>query len=455
MTSCVKQYFAVICANLMTFNYGITVGWPSSTLPLLMSDETPLASGALTLFQVSCIGSILCIGGALGQMLYAWIADKYGRKPGMMMTFVPAVIHWLLIEFGTEFYALLVARFLAGITAGGVFQVIPMIVSEISSIEIRGRLGSFIMLFTNAGTVFAYIVCNYTSYFAVPWISIGICTMFLVGYSFMHETPKYLMMIKKEKEALDAMRFFNNGPFTDSKSAEILKSEGFDVEKDEIRVKCTSLKLDRAAKRGFIIGNVLVNIVIFSGLFTFANYYDMIFREAGSSLSPALSSIIVGSIQLAGTISASTVVERVGRKPLILVSAYGSAFFVTIMGLHSMLMDVGVDVSSFSWVPLICLSLLVFVAANGAQSLPMVIVGEIFAQEVRGPLISLCLIGNWTMSFILLLVFPYMVEYLKIYGAIWVFAVIECALATVILVMLPETKGVSIERIVQILGKGK
>lgn len=369
-------------------------------------------------------------------------------------------IHWLLIEFGTEFYALLIARFLAGVTSGGVFQVIPMIVSEISSTDIRGRLGSFIMLFTNAGTVSAYILCNYTSYFFVPWISIGICVCFLFGYWSIPETPQFLLLSNKEDEAIKAIKFFN-GPHYDIKASQMLKKSCIDEEKMvQIQTKLSNsdekhsiFKMNTATKRGFILGNALINIIIFSGLFTFSNYYELIFKEAGSSLSPALSSIVVGTIQLAGTISATSIVERAGRKPLILVSAYGSAMFVGIMGLHAMLKDLDVDVSSFSWVPLVCLSLLVFVAANGAQSLPMVVIGEIFSQDVRGPLISVCLIGNWIMSFVLLLVFPYMIEYLKIYGAIWIFAVIECLLATVVLLMMPETKGVSIERIVQILGK--
>lgn len=336
--------------------------------------------------------------------------------------------------------------------------------SEISSIGIRGRLGSFIMLFTNAGTVFSYILCNYTNYFTLPWISISICVIFLMGYWIVPETPKYLMLNDKDDEAIEAIRFFNGRqavseikiyqmkpPFEGDilfVDEEIIEKKLFESEKRPI------LKLDTAAKRGLILGNVLMNIVIFSGLFTFANYYDLIFKEAGSNLSPAVSSIIVGTIQLTGTISASSVIEKVGRKPLILVSAYGSAMCVAVMGLHAMLKDLNFDVTtSFSWVPLLCLSLLVFIAANGAQSVPFVVLGEIFAQDVRGPLISICSIGNWVMSFVLVLVFPYLVEYLKIYGALWIYTVIECLLATVVLVMMPETKGVSIERIVQILGK--
>lgn len=76
----------------MTFIYGMAVGWPSASLPLLKSHESPLPEGPLTLLQASWIGSILCIGGATGQMFFGWLADRFGRKPGIMFSFVPMVV---------------------------------------------------------------------------------------------------------------------------------------------------------------------------------------------------------------------------------------------------------------------------------------------------------------------------------------------------------------------------
>lgn len=76
----------------MTLLYGIDVGWTSTSTLLLMSDESPLSSGSLSLWQVSWIGSILCVGGAVGQMVFGYLADAFGRKMGLGLAFVPSVV---------------------------------------------------------------------------------------------------------------------------------------------------------------------------------------------------------------------------------------------------------------------------------------------------------------------------------------------------------------------------
>lgn len=208
-----------------------------------------------------------------------------------------------------------------------------------------------------------------------------------------------------------------------------------------------------ATRKAFLIGAILMNTVCFSGSFTLTNYYETIFREAGSTLSPAVSSIIVASIQFAGSYCTTMTVEKAGRKVLILFSAYSAALCLATMGIYLCLKDFQVNLSSVTWLPLVCFSLLVFVAANGAVSVPYIVIGEIFDQHVRDVLVSTCNIINWLMSFVLVLIFPFMMEYLKMYGALWVFSTVGCTLATIIAFIMPETKGLSIETIVSILGR--
>lgn len=92
------QYYSVICANLLCFTYGLAVGWPSASLPLLKSDETPLAAGPLSLFEASWIGSILCVGGALGTIFYGWFSERFGRKPAIMTAAIPAVVSCFVLD---------------------------------------------------------------------------------------------------------------------------------------------------------------------------------------------------------------------------------------------------------------------------------------------------------------------------------------------------------------------
>lgn len=368
-----------------------------------------------------------------------------------------------MIAFGQCFYSLLGARFLSGVIGGAAFQVVPLIVSEVSNVEVRGSLGSLLILFHNGGIVLGYVLCSYTNYYLVPWIAIGLCVIFVLGYSFVPETPVYLLLQGKIEAAERSNIFFKGkrSADIDVENHEMLNNNNNnDVFKvPTIPESSNTFKYadlcSPATKKAIIIGAILANTVSFSGAFTLTNYYETIFREAGSSMSPAASSIIVASIQCAGSYSTTLTVERVGRKFLILASAYGSATCLAIMGLYSFLKDFNVDVSSFGFLPLLCLSLLVFIAANGASSVPYVVIGEIFAQNVRGFLVSICNIVNWTTSFILVLIFPYMMEYLKMYGALWVFTVIGSILATIIAFIMPETKGLSIERIVEILGGGR
>uniref|UniRef100_A0A336M068 CSON013480 protein n=1 Tax=Culicoides sonorensis TaxID=179676 RepID=A0A336M068_CULSO len=435
--------------NLMTLLYGISIGWASSNLLLFQTNETPLSFGPLTLLQTSWIGSILCLGGAIGQLFFSWLADEYGRKPGLAFAFVPVVLGWILIEFGQEFYSLLISRFLSGFAGGAVYQIIPLFVSEVSNVNIRGLLGSFLMLFTNLGTLTGFIICSFVPYRTVPWIAISISLVFLLGFCVVPETPKYLLMKKKEQQFLKSIEFYSGRIASQD---EVKKNNEYQCTKNEP----TSMKLKTlcnvSSRNGFKLGFTLMSCCCFSGVFTVLNYTDKIFIEAGSNLTPAISSIIVASIQLAGSYLATVIVEKTGRRILIICSTYGSAGCLTVMGAHSFLKDIGVDVSAFNWIPLLCLSLLVFIAANGATTVSFIIIGEIFTQKIRGLAISLCLLYQWTLAFLLVLIFPYLIEYLKMYGALWIFSIAGIIIATIMLFILPETKGKKIDEIVQILG---
>lgn len=105
MGSILPQFYTIISANIMVFVYGIAVGWPSANLPLLQSDATPLGTQPISLFEASSIGSILCIGGAVGTLIYGWLVEKCGRKISMISIFVPTVVI-IIIFFIMTLYAL-------------------------------------------------------------------------------------------------------------------------------------------------------------------------------------------------------------------------------------------------------------------------------------------------------------------------------------------------------------
>lgn len=136
---------------------------------------------------------------------------------------------------------------------------------------------------------------------------------------------------------------------------------------------------------------ILITLTCSSGCFVFLHYAETIFREAGTTLSPQLSSIIVATIQMSGSYMATFWVEKAGRKLLIICSAFGAAMCLTIMGIHSLAKSRGCDVEEYNWIPLLCLSGVVFIAAHGSASLPYVVVCEILGQKVSFTSLSLFL----------------------------------------------------------------
>lgn len=137
-----------------------------------------------------------------------------------------------------------------------------------------------------------------------------------------------------------------------------------------------------AAQRGVFLSFILISLTCSSGCFVFLQYAETIFSEADPTSSPQISSIIVAVIQMSGSYISTFFVEKAGRKFLIIYSSFGAALCLTIMGIYSLAKSSGCDVNGYKWIPLFCLSGVVFIAANGSASLPYLVVCEILGQKV-------------------------------------------------------------------------
>lgn len=109
------------------------LGWASPNVPILLSSDSPLDTGPVSLYESSWISSLFCIGGIFGAVLYSFIVDVVGRKWSLTLIGIPQVVSWFLIAFVMNIESLLIARFLIGFSAGGMLVVIPVFVTEISN----------------------------------------------------------------------------------------------------------------------------------------------------------------------------------------------------------------------------------------------------------------------------------------------------------------------------------
>lgn len=137
--------------------------------------------------------------------------------------------------------------------------------------------------------------------------------------------------------------------------------------------------------RAMLIGPTLMAVSQFSGTFTLVNYGATIFKESGSTLNPNLSTIILGCLQLAGTISTYFLIDRIGRKVLLTISCSGGAVGLSVMGVYCYLNkhQPNIDVSQYSWIPVVALSFVIYISAIGITPVPYIIISEVLPQKVE------------------------------------------------------------------------
>ena len=118
--------------NIIAISYGALCGWPSSALPFLQSEESPLNEGPISNEAASWIGSIICIGGLIGNFFFGWLASALGRKVGLNVSALFLLISLLTVPLSKSVVHLCISRFIGGFAGAGAFAIIPLFIAEIA-----------------------------------------------------------------------------------------------------------------------------------------------------------------------------------------------------------------------------------------------------------------------------------------------------------------------------------
>lgn len=456
-----NQYFATICANLATLIYGLSVGWLSPNLELLQSNATPLKSGVISISEAGWIGSIGTVGCVLAVLICGWVAEIAGRKAALMLIGVTQLVSWVVVIFASDLTMIYTFRILGGFAGGGTFSVIPLFVSEISEDRIRGTLGAILSITCNIGILLGFILCYYLDYYTVTYIALAFCILYSVGCMFLPESPQYLFTKEKKDRAIRALRFYRGE--ADNESSKFIsevarfKEMHSNANKDSTRRVQLHIKdlLNKPTLKGILICVIVMMFHPMSGSVPLITFTDTIFRESGSDLPPATCAMIVAAIQLVGSYVSSMTVDKVGRKVLLITSALGCAICSATMGTYKFLNVLEVDVSFFKWIPVITLSGQAFITAIGIGIVPFIIMPEILEPRVRGFVVTWCLLEFHSAAFLVVKLFPTVVDKFGLYTVMWFFSCCCIAAAAFVIFYVPETKGKSFEEITESLDSEK
>ncbi|KAL7041415.1 hypothetical protein ACKWTF_000763 [Chironomus riparius] len=245
-----------------------------------------------------------------------------------------------------------------------------MYVGEIASDECRGALGSFMQLGIVIGILYVYCVGPYVSFQSYQCYCLIIPIAFVATFFFMPDSPHYYIQKGQEENAVKSLKFLRGK-----------STEGVQQELDEIRATVEESMKNKATvrdvfanaanKKAFIISAGLLTFQQLSGINVVLFYCQSIFETAGSSLKPAIATIIVGAVMVFSSGLTPVIVDRLGRKVILLFSAAGMTLSLALLGLFFLLDHNKSPIAeSIKWLPIVSLIAFVFVYCVGFGPLP-------------------------------------------------------------------------------------
>lgn len=348
---------------------------------------------------------------------------------------------------------LLAARLIQGFGVGFVMTVQTMYIGEIASNEYRGALGSLMQLCIVSGILYVYAIGPYVSWAGLQWACLALPVIFAGTFFFMPETPTYYLTKSRRDDAIASLQWLR-GKTAEGVQKELEETSASVDEAMKNKAGVMDLFKTKGTTKALIICAGLISFQQLSGINVILFYSQTIFAKTGSTMSPAISTILVGIVQVLASGATPLIVDRLGRKPILLVSAGGMCLAHATMGLYFYMDYIKSDsVDSISWLPIFSLIFFVTVYCIGFGPLPWAVLGEMFPANVKSVASSIVASTCWVLGFLVLQFFSTLDEAVGSHWSFWIFGIM-CAIAFAFtLTQVMETKGMSLNEIQEALNR--
>jgi len=450
-------FLALIC--LVASLGGLLFGFDTAVISGTVSQVEALFN--LSKLQVGWFTSSALLGCILGAMVAGTLGDRFGRKPVLLA----AALFFFLSALGSAipptFEFLIAARILGGIGVGAASVLAPMLISEFSPARIRGRLVALYQLSIVIGILFAYgsnwLLLRFAdartavSFVDSIWQKIMVdevwramfgtemipAALFFFLLLLIPESPRWLIQAGRREQGLNILARISGYEPALQQTAEIETA----VHKEPGKL---AELLQPGLRRALLVGVALSFFGQLTGINVVIYYGPTILQETGLQIGSALQyQVALGAINLVFTVIALLLIDRLGRRPLLLG---GMAAVVVMLALAGVLFAIpGIP-------PLLIVIVLAADVACLALSICAVIwvlTPEIFPNRIRGRAMSIATLTNWSTNAISAYLFPWYVMQFGMHTGFFTFAAI-CLLATLLFWRwVPETRGKSLEEIEQ------
>ncbi|XP_022940506.1 sugar transporter ERD6-like 6 isoform X2 [Cucurbita pepo subsp. pepo] len=431
----------VLIVALGPIQFGFTCGYSSPTQSSIMKDLQ------LTVSEYSIFGSLSNVGAMFGAISSGQIAEYIGRKGSLMIAAIPNIIGWLAISFAKDSSFLYMGRLLEGFGVGIISYTVPVYIAEIAPQNLRGGLGSVNQLSITLGIMLAYLLGLF-----VPWRLLAIlgilpCTILIPGLFFIPESPRWLAkmgMADEFETSLQVLRGFD---------ADI------SIEVNEIKRsvattgKRTTIRFAELKRRRYwlplMIGIGLLMLQQLTGINAVLFYSSTIFAAAGVKSSNA-ATFGLGAVQVIATAVTTWLVDRAGRRILLIVSTAGMTFSLLIVSSVFFLKGHTPDTSNLfgilSTLSVVGVVALVVFFSLGLGAIPWIIMSEILPINIKGLAGSLATLANWFIASLVTMTANLLFEWSN-GGTFAIYMSVSAFTMAFIILWVPETKGRTLEEI--------
>lgn len=402
--------------------------------------------------------SAALFGCLIGAAASGMLTDRYGRKWLLVLSAFLFTASSIGTALAPEFITFNIARLVGGVGIGLASNLSPMYIAEISPAQMRGQFVSINQLTVVIGILAAQIV-NWLIARGVPaeatrellegswyvhagwrWM-FAVCAIpaaaFLLMMFFLPESPRWLAKAGRLDAAENILRKVGGGQYARSEIDNIRQTLG----SEEIGQVHFRDLLAPDVSRILLLGIGLAVLQQWCGINVIFNYAQEVFAAAGYSISGVMQSIVItGIVNLVFTFVAIFTVDRLGRRPLMLLGAAGLALIYVVLGAAYYAQSRGIHM------------VILIVAAIGCYAMSLapvtwVVIAEIFPNRIRGAAVSVAVLTLWMACTVLTFTFPYLNLYLGAHGTFWLYASICVAGFIFVWRRLPETKDKTLEQI--------
>jgi MFS transporter, SP family, xylose:H+ symportor len=415
--------------------------------------------------QVGWANSCALIGCLVGSIVTGWMSDRFGRKKLLLLSAVLFAVSSYLTGWANTFAAFIAWRIIGGVAIGIASNVSPTYIAEVSPAALRGRLVTLNQLTIVVGILAAQIA-NWLIADRVPegateamiriswngqrgwrWMFTAVAfpaVVFFLSTMFIPESPRWLAKAGLIEQARRVLARIGGQRYGNEALHEIQSALGAEA---RAGLPWREL-LSPGVFNILLIGVVLAVLQQWSGINIIFNYAEEVYRSAGYGVSNTLFNIVItGTINLVFTTVAFSLVDRFGRRALMLYGCAGIALSHAVLGITYRAGAKGLPVLLITLCTIACYAL-------SLAPVTWVLISEIFPNRIRGLGVSISVSALWLASFLLTFTFPILNRQLGTAGTFWIYGAVCLTGFLFVLARVPETKGKSLEQIEGELTRG-